>query len=166
MPAGAAHGPVVVTGVPVALVRPLRQVVLRPGRPVEESEYPGDDHPLARHVAARLGHHGEVVSVGSLLPEAPPWPVPGLPDEARSGGGDARRIRGMATREGLRGRGWGRLVLDQLLEAAAAQGAMVVWCNARTGAVPFYRRAGFAAVGEPFDLAGIGEHLAMVRTLA
>lgn len=153
-------GPLTVGGVPVAEVRPLRQLVLRPGRPLDESVYGGDDHPQAFHAAARLGPAGEIVAVGSLLVEAPPWPVAG------ELGGRCRRIRGMATRPDVRGGGLGSAVLAELLRHAAEDGAALVWCNSRVRAVPFYVRAGFDLVGDRFELPHIGPHQAMQRVVA
>jgi len=72
--AGPADLPPVPVDVAVALVRPLRQAVLRPGRPPVESVYPGDDDPRSAHLAVRTAS-GEVLAVGSLLPEPPPWEV-------------------------------------------------------------------------------------------
>jgi GNAT superfamily N-acetyltransferase len=146
--------------VAVDLVRPLRQVVLRPGHPAQESVYPGDDDRRAVHAGARLGPGGEIVAVGSLLPEDPPWPVP----EELSG--RCFRIRGMATREGLRDRGFGTVVLDELLRRSEMGGGLLVWCNARQPAVPFYTQAGFAPVGAPFELPDIGSHQAMQRPVS
>jgi GNAT superfamily N-acetyltransferase len=119
--------------------------------------YPGDDDPRAVHVAALVGARGEVAAVGSMLPEEPPWPGP------TRFAGNWRRIRGMATGDGRRGRGLGRAVLDELLRHAVAGDGdrAAVWCNARIPAVAFYRRAGFAEVGESFDVPFIGEHQAM-----
>lgn len=152
-------GPLTVHRVAVSDVRPLRQLVLRPGRPPGESIYEGDEHPRAVHVGARLGPEGEIVAVGSLLLEAPPWPV----GDDRAG--RCRRIRGMATRADMRSRGMGGAVLAELLRLAADDGAVLVWCNARIGAVPFYLRAGFEVVGDRFDLPHIGLHHAMQRTV-
>lgn len=127
--------------------------MLRPGRPPVASVYPGEDDPRTRHVAAYLG--AEVVAVGTVFPDRAPW----APHRT-----DAWRIRGMATRDGLRGRGVGRLVLDALIDHAAANGANFVWCEARIGAPRFYGRAGFVVEGEPFMLENI-EHVHMWRDL-
>ncbi len=135
------------------MVRPLRAEVLRPGRPSDASVLPFDEDPRARHLAVVID--GRVVSVGSLLPEAPPW------DPALT---DAWRIRGMATVAEERGRGHGGHVLAALLELATQAGGRLVWCNARTAARPFYERAGFTATGEVFLAEGV-EHIAMWREL-
>jgi len=146
----------------------LRQQVLRPGRPLDESIFPGDDDPRTAHVAARvrleapelLAHVDEgivfegILAVGTVLPEPPPW------DAQRP---DGWRVRGMATRPELRGRGLGGRVLAALLDHVAAGGGGVVWCNARITAVAFYERAGFQRLGTPFDLPTIGVHQRMWR---
>ena len=135
-------------------VRPLRHEVLRPGAPAGEVVFPGDDHPLAAHVAAS-DSAGNVVAVGSIYPEPPPWDA---------GAVGAWRIRGMATKKAFRSRGLGSHVLGALVDHAAANGGHLVWCHARRGAWSFYRRAGFVARGEPFD-DGFAEHRSMWRRL-
>ena len=73
-------------------------------------------------------------------------------------------MRGMATREGLRGRGFGDLVLGALIEHATEGGGLFLWCEARIGAPRFYGRSGFVTEGEAFVLEGI-EHIHMWRDL-
>ena len=152
--------------VPAAVVRALRHGVLRPGRPQSESFYPEDLDPTTVHVAARVtgrasegrsGRAGAVVAVGTALREAPPWD--------RDGPGAAWRVRGMATAERWRGRGLGTAVLDALISAVAGAGATMLWCNARVPARRLYERAGFAVRGEEFDVAHLGPHLVMWRTV-
>ena len=148
-------------------MRPLRGLVLRPGQAAEASVYPGDDHPLAAHVA--LSDDTGIVAVGSVLVEDPPWGLPG--DHGAVGAPAAWRIRGMATAESRRSEGLGRQVLDALLAHVLAHGAAhggatpYVWCQARVGARSFYQRAGFDVVDGPFELPGIGPHFSMARTL-
>jgi len=139
--------------VDVAAVHPLRMAVLRPGRPPGSSAYAGDDDPSARHVAVYLGT--EVVSVGSVFPDVAPW----APERT-----EAWRVRGMATREDVRGRGLGQLVLSALIDHARANGGRFIWCEARVGAPGFYERSGFIIEGEPFILEDI-EHIHMWRDL-
>src|SRR5437764_1050558 len=56
------------------------------------------------------------------------------------------RVRGMSTAPDARVR---------------AQGATLVWCNARPRALSLYERAGFVAVGEPWDDPELGPHQRM-----
>ncbi len=139
--------------VEVSVVRELRGEVLRAGRPPEASVMPDDDHPLSRHVGVYVD--GELVSVGSVLPQVPPW----APDRA-----PGWRIRGMATREGHRGLGLGNTVLSDLIDYARSMGGTVIWCHARIGARRFYARAGFVPRGEVFVAEGV-EHIIMWRPL-
>jgi GNAT superfamily N-acetyltransferase len=130
------EGLVVVELVEAGVVRPLRQAVLRPGQGEERSAYPADDAPDTAHVAARVrngtsvgspsGQIGEVMAVGTVLREAPPW---------EPGRANSWRVRGMATRLDARRRGLGGLVLAALLDHVAAHGGRLVWCNARVPAV-------------------------------
>jgi predicted GNAT family N-acyltransferase len=134
-------------------VRPLRMAVLRTGRPPETSVLAGDDDPLTRHVAVSLG--GEIVSVGTVMPEPPPW-EPARPE--------SWRVRGMATVEAMRGRGMGGLVLAELIAYATSAHGTLLWCAARVPAIAFYERYGLASRGEPFDSEGV-EHVHMWREL-
>jgi YbgC/YbaW family acyl-CoA thioester hydrolase len=70
----------------------------------------------------------------------------------------------MAVMASMRGSSIGRQVLDALVAAARARGEREVMLHAQASAVGFYRRAGFAAQGQPFQEAGI-EHQEMVLAL-
>lgn len=104
--------------------------------------WPGDDDPRSGHYVVRRG--GRVLGIGSVVPEAPGW-----------------RVRGMATAPAARGRGVGAAILRALLDHAREHGGGIVWCTARPRAVPLYERAGFAAVGDEFDVPGLGPHRRM-----
>lgn len=128
-------------------VRPLRHSILRPGRPWEETAFPGDADPATVHLAAFDGDR--LIGIASLYRE---------PRPAKA---DGWRLRGMATAEDARGRGAGRALLAVCVAHVAAQGGGELWCNARTPAVGFYRAAGLAVVSEEFDVPGIGPHVVM-----
>jgi predicted GNAT family N-acyltransferase len=74
------------------------------------------------------------------------------------------RIGRMAVDRSVRGAQWGRQLLDALVGAARARGDTEVQLHAQRSAEGFYRRAGFAVVGEPYEEAGIA-HIAMARQL-
>jgi len=71
----------------------------------------------------------------------------------------------MATAPEARGHGFGTALLSACVEHAASAGGEV-WCNARRTAIGFYLNGGFTVVGEPFDIAGIGAHVVMVRPVS
>jgi YbgC/YbaW family acyl-CoA thioester hydrolase len=99
-------------------------------------------HALARN---RLGM---AVGTGRLL--------------AADGPGHPARIGRMAVSRATRGANIGRELLEALMAAAGRRGDAEVMLHAQVSAIGFYRRAGFAAHGEPFEEAGIG-HLEMRR---
>jgi ribosomal protein S18 acetylase RimI-like enzyme len=132
----------------------LQQRVLRPHVPLDEMI----DHYFknwggGRECYAALDASGVLVGCGTIMPESPPF----APDEP------GWRIRSMAVEPEMRGRGIGAAVLEALLEHAARHGGGKVWCNARTPALGLYRRAGFVAVRDEFEIADIGPHFVMAR---
>lgn len=128
---------------------PLRTSVLgAPGR--QDLRFPGDEQ--AMHLGGFID--GELVCVGTFMPA----PEPGS-------GHHAWRLRGMATHPDHRGSGIGSALLREGMHRIAEQGGRVLWCNARTPAVAFYRRHGLRIVGEEFDIEHAGPHFRMRVTL-
>ena len=74
------------------------------------------------------------------------------------------RLGRMAVDRALRGTGWGRQLLDALVQAARARGDTRVELHAQCRAEPFYARAGFVVRGAPYEEAGIA-HITMERAL-
>lgn len=95
-------------------------------------------HALARDAA------GRAVGTGRLLPDG--------------------HIGRMAVLRDARGQGAGTALLRALLQAARERGHRQVRLSAQTHALGFYRRLGFAAVGEVYQEAGIA-HVDMQRAL-
>jgi GNAT superfamily N-acetyltransferase len=133
----------------------LRQAVLRPHQSRDQARYPTDFDPATAHFCAE-DESGRVVSVASLLNEAPLW---------QPGPQNAWHLRGMATTPDWRGRGAGSAVLAAVLEHVAASGGGLVWCNARLGAVDFYKGAGLVTTGDPWEEPVIGPHIAMYMNI-
>lgn len=82
---------------------------------------------------------GRVVATGRLHEEGP----------------GTGRVRYMAVRPGMQGRGFGRAVLAALEAEARRRGFAEVHLNARIEAVPFYRAQGYADLGEAPTYRGI-----------
>ena len=150
----AASAGVAVRAVDARTGRELRMAVLRPDQPPGEAMYPLEEARCTAHYAA-CDPAGEVLAVGSVMPE-------GHPRHPREGDW---RVRGMATRAALRGAGLGGMVLAELERHAREHGGRRVWCNARTGARRFYEGAGFEVEGGEFEIPGIGPHLLMAKPL-
>jgi GNAT superfamily N-acetyltransferase len=136
-----------------AETRALRQSVLRPHQAADALVYPGDEADDTLHLGAFA--EDRLVGVASVyreaMPDAPPF--------------EAWRVRGMAVLPDWRRSGVGRELLGRALQHAHGRGGAVVWCNARSAAVPFYRAAGFEPRGEEFELPDIGPHQLMWRKL-
>lgn len=101
----------------------------------------------AVHAVAR-NRLGLAIAGGRLLP-------------AREG---VAQIGRMATLASMRGAGFGRGVLEALMEAARQRGDQAVRLNAQASAIGFYARQGFQLDGDPFQEAGI-PHQAMRKPL-
>jgi GNAT superfamily N-acetyltransferase len=130
-----------------AEVLPLRAKILRPNQPIDAARWDCDPLPDTRHWLISEGDR--VLGVATVLKS--PFPA---------GDGPSWQLRGMAVDDGERGRGTGR----RLLEAVVAEVGAPLWCNARTSAVPFYEKAGWRVVSDPFDIAGVGEHKRMMSS--
>ena len=100
----------------------------------------------AVHVLSRNGD-GRVVATGRLLVR-----------------GSSAGIGRMAADPAVRGRGHGAAVLAELHRQAVQRGVTEIELHAQVTARGFYERAGYAAVGEEYEEAGIA-HVTMRRRL-
>jgi GNAT superfamily N-acetyltransferase len=136
-----------------AEARTVRHPILRAGLPPESTILDHDDDAGTRHFGAY--DRARLVGVATFFAE--PCPLkPGL---------RAWRLRGMATVAEMQGRGAGRALVAEGIRVAAADGAVLIWCNARVGARGFYEKVGFAAVGDEFELPDSGQHYVMTKDL-
>ena len=108
-----------------------------------ELEHDGADA-TAVHVLSR-DDAGRVVATGRLLVDGP-----------------TARIGRMAAAAGVRGSGHGTAVLAELHRQAVDRGATEVVLHAQLPARRFYERAGYTAVGDVYEEAGIA-HVTMRR---
>ncbi len=139
------------TRIPACSTWPLRQLVLRPGLPMEACAFPHDDDVGTFHLGAWADD--ALVGIASVYAE----PCAQLPATRPF------RLRGMAVHPDRRGLGVGALLVAEALNTVRAAGGDLLWCNARTSASGFYTRLGFAMFGEAFELPGIGPHHLMHR---
>jgi predicted GNAT family N-acyltransferase len=104
-----------------------------------------DRDATAVHVLSR-DDAGRVVATGRLLPD-----------------GDRAGIGRMAADPRVRGRGHGAAVLAELHRQAVARGVREIELHAQVPARGFYERAGYTAVGEEYEEAGIAHVTMRVR---
>ncbi|MFZ3041307.1 MAG: GNAT family N-acetyltransferase [Thiobacillus sp.] len=129
------------------------------------------------HERARLFHVRRAVFIDEQgVPEALEWDVDDAGavqllavDDQGEAIGCARllpdgHIGRMAVLPAWRGRGVGRALLAAALDAARARGHALAQVSAQTHAADFYVRAGFVALGDEYDEAGIS-HVAMQKRL-
>jgi len=121
-----------------------RVFVAEQGVPPEIEQDAADS--WAVHVLSR-DDGGRVVATGRLLVR-----------------GRTAGIGRMATDPAVRGRGHGAAVLAELHRQAVLRGVTEVELHAQVTARGFYERAGYTAVGDEYDEAGI-RHVTMRRVL-
>jgi GNAT superfamily N-acetyltransferase len=146
--------------VPASLIVPLRHAVLRPTLPFTAAHMPEDELATTFHVAAR-SPTGDVIGCASFFPAPLSLADHGWPSDPEP----AWALRGMATLAGYRGQGIGGVVLEAGAAEIAWRGGRLLWCKGRTAAGDFYRRHGFVARGEEFDVPVSGPHYIFVRVL-
>ena len=143
---------VTIRKVSATAVYPLRHKVLRPNQTLADCVWAQDEDSDTVHFAAE--YDGEIVGIASIAI---------CPREGDSS--NTWRLRGMATEPAWQGRGIGGQVLAACLDHARSKGSPLMWCNARTSALAFYRKHGFETVGEEFETKGVGPHYVMVKKL-
>jgi predicted GNAT family N-acyltransferase len=130
---------------------PLRKEVLRKEINLPDT-FEGDDDKETIHLGAYLKE--ELCSVVTLIKS-----------NSRDFAGDQYQLRGMATKEEMRDKGFGSILLETATHILKDRGAAIIWCNAREIAVPFYKRKGFTVLGESFEIDQIGTHYKMYKKL-
>ncbi len=131
---------------------PVRQEVLRPGRPLKECFFEGDLEQDTIH----LGYYDrqKLVAVATYvvrkndLFEAP----------------SQYQLRGMAVLPSYRGKDLGKKLLlegEKLLKEIDPQ--MLLWFNARETAVGFYEKFGYRTIGPAFMIPNVCMHVVMYK---
>ena len=146
--------------VPASVILPVRHAVLRPRLPFSAAHIPEDDLPTTFHVAAQ-SEAGDVIGCASFFPASLSAIDHGSPSDLAP----AWALRGMATVDSFRGQGVGGVVLESGVAEVVRRGGRLVWCKGRTAAGDFYRRHGFVARGDEFQVPVTGPHFIFVRAL-
>ena len=132
---------------------PVRQPVLRAGRPIEDCIFEYDDHDLSIHFCVELD--GKVISVLSALPIQSKI-FPKL---------KAMRIRGIATLDQFQRLGYGSKLVRYAEEELKKNGIELLWLNSRISASEFYLKLGYKPKGDMFNIDGIGIHQKFFKSL-
>lgn len=132
----------------------LRSQVLRPGKPLSESVFEGDDAVTTRHFAA-VDQTENIVGIVSVY----------LNDNPLLKQSNSYQIRAMATAPDYRGRGVGSALLTAAEQYAKSQGATLIWANARSSAIGFYHGSAYTLASDEFMISGIGPHYLVSKPL-
>ncbi|RYE09102.1 MAG: GNAT family N-acetyltransferase, partial [Sphingobacteriaceae bacterium] len=112
---------------------PMRQSVMYPAFSLDQVKL--DDDALGRHFGLFAGE--ELVVVVSV------FVVDG-----------ALQFRKLATKTDQQGKGYGKQMMQFILDLTSAENLKTVWCNARLSAATFYNQFGFEAFGETWQQNG------------
>lgn len=133
---------------------PVRQEVLRPGRPLKECFFEGDLEEETFH----LGYfeNDKLVAVATYVPRKNPFFEVG----------QQYQLRGMAVLPAFRGKKLGEELLlegENLLKKRKSN--ILLWFNARETAVNFYRKYDYQTIGSTFMIPNVCMHIVMYKKL-
>ena len=77
--------------------------------------------------------------------------------------GEQYQLRGMGTLSEYSGKGYGKLLVKRSEEYLVSRGTHIIWCNARTEAIGFYKSLNYNIIGESFNVPKIGIHYLMYK---
>ena len=134
-------------------IRPLRHSELRKGQDYSTTSYLKDYEEGTFHMACILD--GKIVTCATFYAETS--------EEIKSD--NAYKLRGMATDYNFQRKGYARNLMLESLKELKKSDCDMLWCNARLGAVNFYKSVGFKIIGELFDIEAIGPHYYMYKEI-
>ncbi len=134
-------------------VRPLRHSELRKGQDFSTTSYLEDYEADTFHMVCIVDE--KIVTCASFYPEK----------SLKIKSDNAYRLRGMATDSSFQRKGCASDLMQESFKELKKRDCDMVWCNARLGAVDFYKSAGFNITGELFDIAEIGPHYYMYKEI-
>ena len=131
----------------------IRHQMLRPGKKHETCFFPGDDDENTFHLGAFV--NSKLVSVASFYFSQ----NDNLPQE------NQYQLRGMATLPEFQSKGFSRELLKFGFPLIQRNLCQIVWCNARSSAIGFYKKTGFEEIGDEFEIPTVGPHRLMYLKL-
>ena len=114
-------------------------------------EFDGDLDETTFHVGVIEGHN--IVCIGTFMKNSL--------EELK---GIQYQLRGMATSSEVRGKGYGKLLLNFATNELLKLKVELLWCNAREVAVKFYEKNQFEIIGDRFENKA-GPHYKMFKTI-
>lgn len=133
---------------------PVRHLVLRVGKPIESCRFEGDELPSTHHLGCFLNNH--LIGVVSLFEVK----------NSLLGEEKSVQFRGMAVVERYQKKGMGKALLQEAENYCKKQTIDLIWFNARTSAVAFYKNLGYEILGSEFEIKEVGPHYLMSKKLS
>ena len=130
--------------------------ILRPLHPAEMCRYPEDQALDTFHLGILA--EGLVICNGTFMQQACAHP---LLQNAKL----AYRLRGMATDNQHQKKGLGKEIILAAEAELRKRNCDLLWFNARVTAEIFYRKLGYTAIEEVFNIDTIGAHKIMYKRL-
>ena len=131
----------------------VRNPVLRKGKPIESCRFDGDDLATTHHFG--LFQNENLTGIISLFTQSNPIFAENLQGQ----------IRGMAILENHQKKGFGEALVKHCEDYCKQNKVDLIWFNARTAAVGFYKRMNYEVLGEPFEIKDVGEHYLMFKKI-
>ncbi|WP_166920464.1 GNAT family N-acetyltransferase [Flavobacterium poyangense] len=131
----------------------VRQPVLRKGKPIESCVFEGDDLDTTHHFG--LYADKDLIGIISLFTKI----------NTTFAEKNQAQIRGMAVLDTHQKKGIGEALVKHCERYCLENGTDLIWFNARTAAVGFYKKMNYQTVGEAFDIKDVGEHYLMYKTI-
>ena len=107
----------------------IRQLAMYPDKEIKQMELANDFD----GVHFGIYHEYELTGVVSLFEQE-----------------NLAQFRKMAVLPEAQGKGFGKQLLLYVIDYCKQQKIETLWCNARISAVEFYKKIGFATIGEPY----------------
>lgn len=130
---------------------PVRHIVLRAGKPIESCQFDGDELVSTHHFGYYLNN--QIIGVISLFEIKNEQFVAQKPFQ----------IRGMAVLPSFQKQGIGEALVSEAEKFCTTQKVDLIWFNARTSAVGFYKKMGYEIVGTEFEIKEVGPHFLMYK---
>ena len=131
----------------------VRHPVLRKGKPIESCIFDGDNLETTHHFG--LYDNENLTGIISLFLTFNP-----IFAEKRQA-----QIRGMAVLEEHQKKGFGETLVSYCEEYCLSKNIELIWFNARTEAVGFYKKMKYQTIGKHFNIPNVGEHLVMFKKI-
>jgi predicted GNAT family N-acyltransferase len=133
----------------------LRSRLLRPGQSIEMCRYSEDNLESTFHLG--IYFENKIICNGTFIQQG---------HELFKDAKMPYRLRGMATDLAFQKMGLGTQIIEKALVELHHRNCDLLWFNARTSAEIFYQKLGFAQIDQVFELAGIGPHKVMYKSLS